>query len=100
MERSSEDLRQEVETKKEAIADNQPIGSACAKGGHWRAQVGDHPYLALGLRSAWVVCWPGFSKQAQSARADHGALAEGVEDIADQARNRIGSISPARQAAR
>jgi hypothetical protein len=93
MERSSEDLRQEVETKKEAIAETiNRLDRHVRRAVDWRAQVGDHPYLALGLAVGVGCLFAGIFKSKPSPRERiMEALAESVEDIADQARNRIGS---------
>jgi len=93
MERSSEDLRQEVETKKEAIAETiNRLDQHVRRTVDWRAQVGDHPYLALGLAVGVGCLFAGIFKSKPGPRERiMGALAEGVEDIADQVRNRIDS---------
>jgi ElaB/YqjD/DUF883 family membrane-anchored ribosome-binding protein len=93
MERSSEDLRQEVETKKEAFAETiNRLDQHVRRAVDWRAQVGDHPYLALGLAVGVGCLFAGIFKSKPSPRERiMEALAESVEDIADQARNRIGS---------
>ena len=93
MERSPEDLRQEVETRKEAIAETiNRLDRHVRRAVDWRAQVGDHPYLALGLAVGVGCLFAGIFKSKPSPRERiMEALAESVEDIADQARNRIGS---------
>jgi ElaB/YqjD/DUF883 family membrane-anchored ribosome-binding protein len=93
MERSSEGLRQEIEAKKEAIAETiNRLDRHVRRVVDWRAQVEDHPYLALGLAVGVGCLFAGIfkSKPSPSERIME-ALAESVEDIADQARNRIGS---------
>jgi ElaB/YqjD/DUF883 family membrane-anchored ribosome-binding protein len=92
-ERSSEDLRQEIEAKKEAFAETiNRLDRYAQRAVDWRAQVGDHPYLALGLAFGVGCLFAGIFKSKSSPRERiMEALAEGVEDIADQARNRIGS---------
>jgi ElaB/YqjD/DUF883 family membrane-anchored ribosome-binding protein len=92
-ERSSEDLRQEIEAKKEAFAETiNRLDRYAQRAVDWRAQVGDHPYLALGLAFGVGCLFAGIFKSKPSPRERiMEALAEGVEDIADQARNRIGS---------
>ena len=93
MERSSEDLRQEIEAKKEALAETiNRLDQHVRRAVDWRAQVGDHPYLALGLAVGVGCVLAGIfkSKPSPSERIME-ALAEGVEDIAGQARNRTGS---------
>jgi len=93
MERSSEDLRQEVETKKEAFAETiNRLDQHVRRAVDWRAQVGDHPYLALGLAVGVGCLFAGIFKSKPSPRERiMEALAESVEDIADQVRNRIDS---------
>jgi ElaB/YqjD/DUF883 family membrane-anchored ribosome-binding protein len=92
-ERSSEDLRQEIEAKKEAFAETiKRLDRHVQMAVDWRAQVGDHPYLALGLAVGVGCLFAGIFKSKPSPRERiMEALAESVEDIADQARNRIGS---------
>jgi ElaB/YqjD/DUF883 family membrane-anchored ribosome-binding protein len=92
-ERSSEDLRQEIEAKKEAFAETiNRLDRYAQRAVDWRAQVGDHPYLALGLAFGVGCLFAGIFKSKPSPRERiMEALAEGVEDMADQARNRIGS---------
>jgi ElaB/YqjD/DUF883 family membrane-anchored ribosome-binding protein len=93
MERSAEDLRQEIEVKKEAITETiNRLDQHVRRAVDWRAQVGDHPYLALGLAVGVGCLFAGIFKSKPSPRERiMEALAESVEDIADQARNRIGS---------
>jgi ElaB/YqjD/DUF883 family membrane-anchored ribosome-binding protein len=93
MERSSEDIRQEVQTKKEAFAETiNRLDQHVRRAVDWRAQVGDHPYLALGLAVGVGCLFAGIFKSKPSPRERiMEALAESVEDIADQARNRIDS---------
>ena len=92
-ERSSEDLRQEIEAKKEAFAQTiNRLDQHVQRAVDWRAQVGDHPYLALGLAFGVGCLFAGIFKSKPSPRERIiEALAESVEGIADQARNRIGS---------
>jgi len=92
-ERSTEVLRREIEVQKEAIAETlNRLDQRVQRAIDWRAQVGDHPYLALGLAVGVGCLFAGIFKSKPSPRERIiEALAEGVEDIADQARNRIGS---------
>src|SRR5688572_11127150 len=92
-ERSSEDLRQEIEAKQEAFAETiNRLDRHVQRAVDWRAQVGDHPYLALGLAFGVGCLFAGVFKSKPSPRERiMEALAESVEDIADQARNRIDS---------
>jgi ElaB/YqjD/DUF883 family membrane-anchored ribosome-binding protein len=92
-ERSPEDLRQEIEAKKEAIAETiNRLDQHVQRAVDWRAQVGDHPYLALGLAVGVGCLFAGIFKSKLSPRERMmEALAEGVEDTADQVRNRLAS---------
>jgi ElaB/YqjD/DUF883 family membrane-anchored ribosome-binding protein len=92
-ERSSKDLRQEIEAKKEAFAETlSRLDQHVQRTVDWRAQIGDHPYLALGLAFGVGCLFAGIFKSKPSPRERiMEALAESVEDIADQARNRIDS---------
>lgn len=92
-ERSPEDLRQEIQDKKEAIAETlHRLDQRAHRAFDWRAQAGDHPYLALGLAVGVGCLLSGIFKRQPSPRERMmEALAEGVEDIADQVRDRIGS---------
>ena len=66
-------------TKKEAIAETiNRLDQHVQRAIDWRAQVGDHPYLALGLAVGVGCLFAGiFKEQAQSARADHGSFSGG-----------------------
>jgi ElaB/YqjD/DUF883 family membrane-anchored ribosome-binding protein len=92
-ERSAEDLRQEIKDKKEAITETlNRLDRRVQRAIDWRAQVGNHPYLALGLAVGVGYLFAGIFKSKPSPRERiMEALAEGVEDVVDQARNRIGS---------
>jgi ElaB/YqjD/DUF883 family membrane-anchored ribosome-binding protein len=81
-ERSSEDLRQEIEAKKEAIAETiNRLDQHVKRAIDWRAQVGDHPYLALGLAVGVGCLLVGIFKSKPSPRERiMEALADGVED--------------------
>ncbi|MEO6726230.1 MAG: hypothetical protein ABIU20_08915 [Blastocatellia bacterium] len=93
IERSSEDLRQEIKDKKEAIAETlNRLDQRVHRAIDWRAQVGDHPYLALGLAVSVGCLFSGIFNSTSSPRERiMDALAEGVEDITDQVRNSVNS---------
>lgn len=93
MERSTEDLRQEIEAKKEGIAETvSRLDQHMRRAVDWRAQVGDHPYLALSIAVGVGCLLAGVFRSKPSPRERiMDALAESVEDMADQARNHIGS---------
>jgi hypothetical protein len=92
-ERSPEDLRQEIKDKKEAIAETfNRMDQRVHRAIDWRAQAGDHPYLALGLAVGAGCLFSGIFKRKASPRERMmDALAEGVEDITDRVRDRIDS---------
>ncbi len=81
-ERSPEELRQEIEAKKEAIAETiNRLDLHVKRAIDWRAQVGDHPYLALGLAVVVGCLFAGVFKSKPSPRERiMEALADGVED--------------------
>lgn len=93
-ERSPEDLRQEIKDKKEAIAETlNRLDQRVQRATDWRAQVGDHPFLALGLAVSVGCLVSGIFKRKPSPQERIlEALAEGVEDIADQVRDRLDSL--------
>jgi len=93
VERSPVELRQEIQDRKEAIAETlHRLDQRAHRAFDWRAQAGDHPYLALGLAVSVGCLLSGIFKRKPSPRERiMEALAEGVEDIADQVRDRIGS---------
>lgn len=93
IERSPEDLRQEIKDKKEAIAETlNRLDQRVQRAIDWRAQVGDHPYLALGLAVSVGCLFSGIFKSKPSPQERiMEALADGVDDITDQVRDRIGS---------
>lgn len=92
IERSTKDLRQEIEAKKEDIAETvSRLDQHVRRAVDWRAQAGDHPYLALSLAVGVGCLLSGVFRSKPSPRERiMEALAESVEDMADQARNHIG----------
>lgn len=90
-ENSPEDLRQEIEEKKAAIANTlNRLDQRVQRATDWRAQAGDHPYLALGLAMSAGCLLAGIFKRRPSPQERiMDALAEGVEDLTDQVRARI-----------
>lgn len=81
-ERRPEDLRREIEAKKETIAETiNRLDQHVKRAVDWRAQVGDHPYLALGLAVCVGCLFAGIFKSKPSPRDRiMEALADGVED--------------------
>ncbi|MEP7272550.1 MAG: hypothetical protein ABI882_13685 [Acidobacteriota bacterium] len=92
-ERTPEDLRQEIEVKKEAIAETlNRLDQRVERAVDWRAQVGDHPFVALGLAASLGCLFAGiFKRNPTPGERIRDALAEGVEDIAAQVRDHIGA---------
>lgn len=92
-ERSPEVLRRDIQDKKEAIAETiNRLDQRVQRATDWRAQAGDHPYLALGLAVGVGCLLSGIFKSKPSPRERIiEALAEGVEDISNQVRDRIDS---------
>lgn len=90
-ERSPEDLRQEIQDKKEAIAETlNRLDQRVHRATDWRAQAGDHPYLALGLAvSAGCLLARIFKRKPGPRERMLDALAESIEDLSDQMRERI-----------
>ncbi len=91
VENSPEDLRQEIKDKKEAIAETlNRLDQRVHRATDWRAQAGDHPYLALGLAVSAGCLLAGIFKRKPSPRERMmEALAEGVEDLTEQVRERF-----------
>lgn len=90
---SPEEIRKDIKDKKEAIAETlNRLDQRVHRATDWRAQVGDHPYLALSLAVSAGYLLSGIFKSKPSPRERMmDALAEGVEDITDQVRDRIES---------
>lgn len=92
-EHSPEHLRQEIQDKKEAIADTlHRLDQRVHRAFDWRAQAGDHPYLALGFAAGVGCLLSGIFRRKPSPRERMmEALTEGLEDISDQVRGHIDS---------
>jgi len=93
IEGNPEDLRQEIEYKKEAIAETlSRLDQRLHRAVDWRAQVGDHPFLALGVAIGVGCLFSGvFSSKPSPQERIMDALADGVDDIVDDVRDRIAS---------
>lgn len=92
-ERSSEELRHDIEAKKEAIAGTiKRLDKRVQRATDWRAQVGEHPILALGIAAGAGCMLAAILKPKPSPyERIMDALAESVEDITDQVGRRITS---------
>ena len=90
-ERSTDDLRQDIKNQKAAIAGTiDQIDSRVHRAADWRAQVADHPFVAIG--TAFVVgglVSRLFRHRPTPQERIMDAVAEGFEDIADSIRNRV-----------
>ena len=84
-------LRNDIEASREAITDTiKRIDNRMHRAVDWRAQVRDHPLVAVGAAAAGGMLLAGIFRRKPSPReriAD--AIAESVEDIADNVRSRI-----------
>lgn len=91
--RNPDQLRHEIETSKEAITDTiKRLDQHVHRAVDWRAQVGDHPFIALSVAAAGGMLLAGMFKRKPSPRDRIvDAVAESVEDITDKVRNRIGA---------
>jgi hypothetical protein len=89
--RSTEEWRQDVEARKEAIAGTiRQIDRRVQRASDWRVQVGEHPFLAVG--AAFVVggLLSGvFRRKPTPQERIYDAIADGVEDIANSVRHRV-----------
>ena len=90
-ERSTGDLREDIKNQKAAIAGTiDQIDLRVHRAADWRAQVTDHPFIAIG--AAFVA--GGFVSRLFRHRPTPqerimDAVAEGIEDITDSIRNRV-----------
>lgn len=89
--RSTEEWRQDVEARKEAIAGTiRQIDRRVQRASDWRVQVGEHPFLAVG--AAFVVggLLAGvFRRKPSPQERIYDAIADGVEDIANGLSHRV-----------
>jgi len=89
--RKPEELRQDIEEQKESIAGTlKQLDSRIHKAADWRTHVGEHPFLAVGIAFTVGGLLSGVFKRKPTPRERIlDALAEGVEDITDQVRDRF-----------
>jgi len=91
--RNPEQLRNEIESSKEAITDTiKRLDEHIHRAVDWRAQVREHPFVALGAAAVGGVLLAGmFSRKPSPRDRIVDAIADSVEDITDRVRNRVGS---------
>jgi len=89
--RSAEHLRENIEGTKESIAGTlKQLDRRLHRAADWRSQVSDHPFLAVGIAVAAGGLLSGVFRRRPTPRERIlDALAESVEDITDQVRNRV-----------
>src|SRR6185295_16372730 len=87
--RNSEDLRQDIEVQKESIAGTlKQLDRRLQRATDWRTQVGEHPFLAVGIAFSVGGLLSGVFRHRPTPRERIlDALAESVEDISGQVRD-------------
>lgn len=91
--RNSAQLRNEIEASREAITDTiKRIDDRMHRAVDWRAQVRDHPLVAVGAAAVGGMLLAGvFRRKPTPSERILDAIAESVEDVTDKLRYRIGS---------
>jgi len=91
MGRSSEEWRQDIETRKEAIAGTiRQIDRRVHRVSDWRVQVGEHPFLAVGVAFAAGGLLSGFFRRHPTPQERIiDAIADSVEDITGTVRDHV-----------
>lgn len=86
-----EDLRQDIDAQKDAIAGTlSQLDRKMKRATDWRTPVADHPYLAVGVALGAGALLSGMFRRKPTPRERIiDALAESVEDITDQVRDRF-----------
>jgi ElaB/YqjD/DUF883 family membrane-anchored ribosome-binding protein len=86
-------LRNDIEASREAITDTiKRLDEHVHRAVDWRAQVRDHPLVALGTAAVGGMLLAAMFRPKPSPRDRIvDAIAESVEDVTDKVRNRIGS---------
>lgn len=93
-ERTAEEIRQEISNHREAISNTiNRLDDRIQEAVDWRTHVADHPYVALGIAAgAGLIVAGMFKHKASPQDRIMDALADGIEDVSLQARNRFGSL--------
>jgi ElaB/YqjD/DUF883 family membrane-anchored ribosome-binding protein len=91
--RNPAELRNEIEASKEAITDTiKRLDEHVHRAVDWRAQVRDHPFIAISAAAVGGVLLAGmFSRKPSPRDRIVDAIADSVEDLTDKVRNRVGS---------
>ena len=91
--RDTAQLRNDIEASREAITDTiKRLDEHVHRAVDWRAQVRDHPFVALGTAAVGGMILAGMFKRKPSPRDRIiDAIADSVDDVADKVRNRVGS---------
>ena len=86
-------LRNDIEASREAITDTiKRLDEHVHRAVDWRAQVRDHPFVALGTAAVGGMLLAAMFRPKPSPRDRIvDAIAESVEDITDKVRHRLGS---------
>jgi outer membrane murein-binding lipoprotein Lpp len=91
--RNPAQLRNDIEASREAITDTiKRLDEHVHRAVDWRAQVRDHPLVAVGAAAVGGMLLAGMFRRKPSPRDRIvDAIAESVEDITDKVRHRLGS---------
>jgi hypothetical protein len=91
--RNPTQLRNDIEASKEAITDTiKRLDEHVHRAVDWRAQVRDHPLVAVSAAAIGGMLLAGmFSRKPSPRDRIVDAIAESVEDVTDKVRNRIGT---------
>ena len=91
--RNQAQLRNDIEASKEAISDTiKRLDDHVHRAVDWRAQVRDHPFVAIGAAAVGGMLLAGMFRRQPSPRDRiMDAIAESVEDMTDKVRNRVGT---------
>ena len=89
--RSTEEWRQDIESRKEAIAGTiRQIDRRVHRASDWRVQVAEHPFLAVGAALVAGGLLSGFFRRHPTPQERiFDAIAESVEEITDTVRDRV-----------
>ena len=92
--RSAEEIRQDIAAKRDSISETvDRLGDHIQRKLDWREQVGQHPYMALGVAAAVGVLISGAFKHRPTPRERiMDALAETIEDFTDDVRHSVTSL--------
>jgi ElaB/YqjD/DUF883 family membrane-anchored ribosome-binding protein len=91
--RNPTQLRNDIEASREALTDTiKKLDDRMHRAVDWRAQVRDHPMIAVSAAAAGGILLAGLFRHKPTPRERIvDAIAESVEDLTDRVRSRIGS---------